>query len=346
MLNGRSDAKAPDDLDLPRLFDGLGAAPALLLAVSGGPDSMALLHLATRWRASTARAPELHVATVDHGLRPEAAAEAAAVAASAAGYGLPHATLAWTGSKPARGIQERAREARYRLLVAYARSIGAPFILTAHHADDQAETVLMRLGRGSGVAGLAAMRRSTPLASGITLVRPLLELTKRDLLVVCAAEGLAYVADPSNEDPTYHRVRLRRQTEVAAELGLDAPTLLRLARRMARADEALEAEVARRLIELQPFAEASRWRANLTLTPPAAPEIVQRLIGRAVRHVGKPEHLPLERLEVLAATLHAALGSQHAFRGTLGGTLLDLDDEGTLTVTPEPQRRRGRPRPD
>ena len=346
MLSDRPGAGASGDLDLPRIFGGLDAAPALLLAVSGGPDSMALLSLASRWRASKTCGPELHVATVDHELRPEAPAEAATVAAAARGYGLAHATLVWSGPKPTAGIQERAREARYRLLAGHARSIGAPFVLTAHHADDQAETVLMRLGRGSGVAGLAAMRRTTQLADDVVLVRPLLGLAKRDLLALCAAEGLAFVADPSNEDPAYRRVRLRRLAGNAAALGLDPPALLRLARRMARVDEALEAEVSRRLAELQPLAAPAFWSANLSALRDAAPEIVQRLVGGAVLYVGQAEHLPLERLETLADSLHAALGSRRSFRGTLGGTLLALDCGGALTVTPEPPRRRGRPRPD
>ena len=345
MLKAVRPRAATDGVDLARLFAGLEAAPALLLAVSGGPDSTVLLHLAVAWRASAMRGPELHVATVDHGLRPEAAAEAATVAAAAAGYGLPHATLTWTGPKPVGGIQEKAREARYRLLSEHARSIGAPFVLTAHHADDQAETVLMRLGRGSGVAGLAGMRRETPLSEGVALVRPLLELAKLDLLAICAAEGLASVADPSNEDPTYHRVRLRRQAEAAAALGLDRPALVRLARRMARAEEALEEEVARRLAELQPLAEPGLWRADLAGMRAAVPEIVQRLVGRAILHAGQGGPLPLERLEALTDALRAALEERRPFRGTLGGALLALDG-GTLAVTPEPPRRRGRPRPD
>lgn len=346
MLSTARPSAATDHFDLSRLFAGLDAAPALLLAVSGGPDSTALLHLAVAWREFAARSPELHVATVDHGLRLEAGAEAAMVAAAAFGHGLPHATLTWFGPKPTSGIQERAREARYRLLSEHARSIGAPFILTAHHADDQAETVLMRLGRGSGVAGLAGMRRETPLGQGVALVRPLLDLTKPDLLAICAAGGLAFVADPSNEDPTYHRVRLRRQAEAAAALGLDRPALVRLARRMARAEEALEAEVARRLAELQPIAEPGLWRANLADGRAAAPEIVQRLVARAIHHVSRAGLLPLERLEALSDALRAALEERRPFRGTLGSALLALDVDGTLTVTPEPPRRRGRPRPD
>ena len=346
MLNAVRPRAATDDVDLAKLFASLEAAPALVLAVSGGPDSTALLHLAVAWRATTMRGPELHVATVDHGLRPEAAAEAATVAATAGGYGLPHAILAWTGPKPISGIQEKAREARYRLLSEHARSIGAPYVLTAHHADDQAETVLMRLGRGSGVAGLAGMRRETPFTEGVALVRPLLELAKLDLLAICAAESLAFVADPSNEDPTYHRVRLRQQAEAAATLGLDRPALVRLARRMARAEEALEKEVARRLAELQPLAEPGFWRADLAVARTAAPEIVQRLVGRAILHAGQAGPLPLERLEALTDALRAALEERRPFRRTMGGALLALDGGGTLVVTPEPPRRRGRPRPD
>ena len=339
-------AAAPNDRELETLFAGLEDAPALLLAVSGGPDSIALLYLAVRWRASAPRRPELHVATVDHRLRPEAAAEAGMVAAAAAGYGLPHATLAWVGPKPTGGIQEKAREARYRLLASHARAIGAPFLLTAHHADDQAETVLMRLGRGSGVTGLAAMRRVSPLAGGVALARPLLERTKEELLAICAAAALVFIADPSNEDPAYHRVRLRRQGEAAAALGLDPPALLRLARRMARAEEALEADVARYLAELRPLAEPSLWRADIAGARKAAAEIVRRLVGRAVLHVAGSGHLPLQKLETLADALCAALAARRPMRGTLGGALLSLDAAGTLTVTPEPPRRRGRPRPD
>lgn len=268
------------------------------------------------------------------------------VASASAAYGLSHATLVWESDKPATGLQARAREARYRLLGAHARSLGAAFVLTAHHADDQAETVLMRLGRGSGVAGLSAMRRVTPLGDGIALVRPLLALTKLDLLAVCREAGLATAADPSNQDPAFLRVRLRAQAATAAGLGLDRPALLRLARRMARADEALEAEADRVAALLQPHSEAEVWRADLAPARQAAPEIVQRLVARAVAAVASPDHLSLEKLETFADALVAALHAGRELRGTLGGALLALEADGTLLVTLEPARRRGRPRRD
>ncbi|NVO17634.1 MAG: tRNA lysidine(34) synthetase TilS [Rhodoplanes sp.] len=141
------------------LFSDLVALPALLLAVSGGPDSTALLILAARWRAGLFAGPRLIAATVDHGLRPEGAAEAAVVRKLAGGLGLPHHTLRWTGKKPAAGLQEAARAARYGLLAQAAREAGARHVLTAHTRDDQAETVLFRLARGSGLSGLAGMAR-------------------------------------------------------------------------------------------------------------------------------------------------------------------------------------------
>ena len=151
------------------LFADLSKAPVLILAVSGGPDSTALLWLAARWRARRKHGPTLIAVTVDHGLRPEAAGEARAVKRLAQKLGVAHRTLRWSGKKPASGIQQAAREARYRLLADAARKGGARHILTAHTLDDQAETVLFRLARGSGIAGLRGMGRvSSLLALGRT----------------------------------------------------------------------------------------------------------------------------------------------------------------------------------
>ena len=178
-------------------------------------------------------------------MRPEARTEAEGVAAAAARLGLPHAILTWTGPKPKTRIQERAREARYALLGAHAREIGATHLLTAHHADDQAETILFRLGRGSGPGGLAGMKRESPLAPGLVLARPLLGLTKAQLTSICQEAGHAFADDPSNHDKSYARVKLRAEHEAIARLGLDTPTLVRLGARLARAEDALEAEARR-----------------------------------------------------------------------------------------------------
>jgi len=145
------------------LFAGLVHAPALILAVSGGPDSTALLVLAARWRASLKKGPQLLAVTVDHRLRSQSAAEARAVKRLASRLGLRHRTLRWSGRKPATGLPEAARAMRYRLLAAAARAAGAAHVLTAHTLDDQAETVLIRMARGSGPSGLCAMARETLL---------------------------------------------------------------------------------------------------------------------------------------------------------------------------------------
>ncbi|HTZ03200.1 MAG TPA: tRNA lysidine(34) synthetase TilS, partial [Xanthobacteraceae bacterium] len=148
------------------LFSGLEHLRGLILAVSGGPDSTALLLLAARWAKSNRPAPKLLAVTVDHGLRPEAAGEAVQVKRLARRLGVSHRTLYWRGKKPRSGVQEAARNARYRLLANAAKRTGYAHILTAHTLDDQAETVLFRLARGSGLGGLAGMAHASPVPIG------------------------------------------------------------------------------------------------------------------------------------------------------------------------------------
>ncbi len=183
-----------------------------VLAVSGGPDSTALMGCA----ASTEPGIPFVVATVDHGLRPGSAAEADEVAGLAARLGLKHRILAWTGPKPAARLQEAARAARYRLLAELARETGADLVLTAHTLDDQAETVLMRLCAGSGPAGLSGMAPARTLV-GLTLGRPFLNVPKTRLVATCEERGWPFVRDPSNADPRFGRVRLRRLLPLLAE---------------------------------------------------------------------------------------------------------------------------------
>src|SRR5579885_561277 len=237
------------DRDLPissaeaaALFHDLQRWPALVLAVSGGPDSTALLWLVARWRKSLAWGPKLVAVTVDHGLRAESKDEAKAVAALARKLGVTHRTLRWTGKKPSTALQQAAREARYKLLVQAATRAGAPAIVTAHTLDDQAETVLIRLTRGSGLTGLAGMRRSRPVPearSDLTLLRPLLSIPKSRLIAPLAATRIPFARDPSNIDPRFTRARLRGLMPKLAEEGLDARRLALFASRLRRADEAL-----------------------------------------------------------------------------------------------------------
>jgi tRNA(Ile)-lysidine synthase len=204
-----------------------GAAPdRLALAVSGGPDSLALLLL-----ASAAYPGRVQAATVDHGLRRQGAAEAEFVADLCGRLGVPHATFAAEMNDSA-NLQAAARERRYALLAQWALEIGAGCLLTAHHLDDQAETLVMRLVRGSGLAGLSGIRAVNP-----PLVRPLLGWRRAELAAIVDAAGIPPVADPSNEDERFDRVRVRKR--LADADWLDPASLARSAAALAEAEEAL-----------------------------------------------------------------------------------------------------------
>ena len=204
------------DLEAARLIAACGpfeAAPEVAVAVSGGADSLALTLLADAW--VRARGGRVTALTVDHGLRPEAAAEAAQVKVWLTARGITHKTLSWQGDKPQTGIQAAARRARYGLLLEWCRRHGVIHLLLAHHADDQAETVAMRQAKGSGPEGLAAMAPvSPPPLPGPRwprLLRPFLSLRKERLEATLRAMGQPWIDDPSNLDLTYERVRIRRR---------------------------------------------------------------------------------------------------------------------------------------
>ncbi len=308
-------------------------ARTLLVAASGGPDSTALLAMAAEWAAR--RGTRIAATTVDHGLRPESAAEAAAVAALSAKLGVPHKTLLWSGPKPKSRVQERAREARYRLMIEHARAIGADAIATAHHADDQAETVLFRLMRGSGVAGIAGIERLST-RDGITIARPLLGLAKSDLVDFCRWRGLAYLDDPSNADPRYARTRLRALIARLGEDGLDAESLVRLARRAAEADAALAHMTA--IVEAKLGADGP-IDASVLFSEPVA--IVQRVLARRIASAGGREEsrIGLEKIETLTLRLRDAAAQGRALSANVGGALIRLSATGRLSFAPEPPRR-------
>jgi tRNA(Ile)-lysidine synthase len=324
---------------LEHLFEVLNRASGIVAAVSGGPDSMGLMHLLARWHAAGSR-PPVHVATVDHGLRSEAAGEAAFVAGEAAALGLPHRILAWTGDKPRTGIQEAAREARYRLLVDYAHEAGASHLVTAHTLDDQAETVMMRLARGSGLSGLAGMRRETD-RHGIPHVRPLLDWPKATLLDLCRGQGWRYVDDPSNADERYARVRWRRLMPLLAAEGLGAERLARLAERAAQADEALDLKAQEALERAGPVLEGGNlsFQAGILANEPF--EIALRILERAIATTGL-ENSRLHRLEACTERLRAAVRAGEALHLTIAGALVRLDRSGRASISLEPPRRRGR----
>lgn len=323
-----------DPEGLEALFSPVAGRKALALAVSGGPDSLALMLCAHRWAKGLETAPELFVYSVDHGLRPEAAGEVQFVLAEARKLGLTARGLLWEGPRPETGVQEAARTARYRLMGAAMAEDGAELLLTAHHLKDQAETVLMRLAHGSGIEGLKGME---PFSSveGVPVFRPFLKTDPDDLAGVVAGAGLTPIADPSNSDEHYERVRWRRMLPQLSKLGLDATTLSRFAARMGEADKAL-AEIATAafegLVQLDGFGSARIERAAyLTLSP----AIAVRVLARVLNIVGgrqKPRALGL------VERLHEKLLTPGIVKNTtVMGCVARADDEA-ITIAREPGR--------
>lgn len=325
--------------DAKRLFAGLAGAPAIVLAVSGGPDSVALMWLAARWRRALAQGPRLVAVTVDHGLRAEAAREARDVKRLARSLDLPHHTLRWSGPKPRTGVPAAARAARYRLLAQAARRHGATHILTAHTRDDQAETLLMRMLRGSGIAGLSAMARETE-RDGILLTRPLLDISKARLMATLKKARIGFADDPTNRDPSFTRPRLRALMPMLAEEGGDARNLARLAARIARANSALEllVDAAEHYLALKSEdSHGTGFDAPLFAVMPE--EVRLRLLKRAIDRIGHEGPAELGKVETLLAAMDEALGKRESkLKQTLAGAVISIA-AGCVRIRPAPPRR-------
>jgi tRNA(Ile)-lysidine synthase len=263
----------------------------VLLAVSGGVDSMVLMHLAADVRQRHALPVRLLVGTVDHGLRPESATEAAFVATTSRHLGIDHVTSMWSGPKPSTGLPAAARTARYDLLVRAAREQGADVILTAHTRDDQAETVLMRLARGSGVDGLSGMSPTTTLPASqgaVNLLRPLLDIPKSRLIATAKTRNIAWREDPSNVRTEFERPRIRKALALLEDLGVSSAAIARSARRLQTARHALTSDTVRFLadparLHLDPLGFATLDRPTWRETPI---EIRIRVLAAVIRHVG------------------------------------------------------------
>ena len=335
------------------------------LAVSGGADSMAMMHLVAGWARTAAHAglpdgvaPVL-VLTVDHGLRPESADEAAFVAAEAGALGFAHVTLRWDGAKPKSGIQEAARDARYELICAHVGAEDLPQprqVLLAHHQDDQAETFLMRLSRGSGVDGLSGMRRSErrvwlrlghPVQErAVEFCRPFLDMPGKRLRASLTAVGGHYRDDPSNRDTRHERVRVRAAGAAWATLGLTPAGLATSARRLASARMALraaQAELAQSAVDLHDGVWGSIDAEALTDAPG---DVALRLLGAVIAAFGgqrSPAGLAqlealldcLKQTESCAQTLAGAVIAKRPPRPRRTGR----GSAGLVAVYREPGRR-------
>lgn len=265
--------------DCRALLDGIPSpAKPLALAVSGGPDSMAMLAL-----AAAAFPGAVIAATVDHGLRAAAADEATMVADWCNAAGIAHRTLTVLDPLPAAtNLHDWARHRRYALLNDWARTANALAIATGHHADDQAETFLMRAARGSGLAGLAGVRARHVAPNRVPIVRPLLFWRRADLVAVVEAGSIPYVDDPSNLDPRFDRAHFR--TLLAATPELPAAALARSASHLAEAERDLAA--------IADWLFATREVAPRDFDVADLPRGVRRLIARrAIERVRTEERI-------------------------------------------------------
>lgn len=318
-----------DAVDLARRVAALpgraaGDSGPVAVAVSGGADSLALLLLAHRALGDRTRA-----LTVDHALRPGSAIEAAGVAAICARLGVPHATLVWEGPKPAANRQAEARAARYRLMGDWCAAHGVGVLMTAHHADDQAETLLMRMARGSGIPGLAGIREVNKVNSVVTLFRPLLAIPRKHLKSLVIEAGLVPVDDPSNTDPAYDRTQARA---LLAEISwLDPARLAASAAHLQAANAALD------------WAADLAWRSRverrgdaLFVDAAGLPgELVRRLAVRALAEFGAPDPDGPALTRLIARV--AAGGT-----ATLGGVRVQGGQPWRFAPSPPPRPVRSR----
>lgn len=303
-----------------------GAPPDRLgIAVSGGGDSVALLHILTRCFGQ--EGPEVFAATVDHGLRPEAADEAAAVGRLAGALGVAHDILRWDGWDGAGNLQDRARQARYALLTDWAKTRDIHLLATAHTADDQAETLLMRLGRSAGVDGLSGIPEQR-VQDGITLIRPMLGITREALRAYLRRNGVDWAEDPSNEDDRFDRIKARRAVAALRPLGIMPTVLSDVARHMSQARAALDWHsflAARDLVTL----DAGDVLLDLRGFRALPEEIARRLLIRAILWVGGGGYPP--RRAALAGAIESIRRGETA---TLSGCLV-LRQGGEVRVCRE-----------
>jgi tRNA(Ile)-lysidine synthase len=317
------------------------------VAVSGGGDSVALMHLLAGW-ARKSRLPPPHVVTVDHGLRPDSTADARTVLRWAKAAGLKATALRWKGRRPKSDIEAAAREARYRLMGEWAKKNGVAALYVGHTLDDQAETFLLRLMRGSGLDGLSAMRAVAPFPltqfRNLRVVRPLLGIERVDVRLHLEALGQDWLEDAMNAEERFARVRVRKAWPALEDVGFSKQRLAAAALHLARAREALESVTDAVIVRA-----CRRWRDGIQVDRDAlvsAPrEIGLRALAQLLMIVSGQTYRPrFERLELLfdrldaesiggGVTLH---GCQILFvpkkDGAFGGK--------TVAIVPEKARRR------
>ncbi len=312
-------------LDLDKLFSPVANNKTIALAVSGGADSLALMVLVSRWKKQLSSPPQFHVYSVDHGLRDEAQDEVKFVLTTARDLGFEARNLV-LGAARTPASQAMARRGRYQVICQAMAEDRAEVLLTGHHAHDQGETVLMRLAHGSGISGLAGMRRFASV-EGVEIFRPLLDISREKLARVVEEAQIRPVIDPSNCDERYERVRWRKVMPHLGELGLDFRGLNRFSSRMARADRALEHMSRSKFSEVvsnEGFGIFSILNTSLMAEPE---EISIRLLSLMLDGAsGKAGSGELAQVEALCGALRT-----DRFRGqTLAGCCVELYEDRLL----------------
>jgi tRNA(Ile)-lysidine synthase len=323
----------------------MGAPWPGAVAVSGGGDSLALMYLLTRW-ANARKVPAPIVLTVDHGLRKGSAEDARAVVARAKDAGLGAHLLRWLGAKPDSDIEAQARDARYRLMGGWCRKRGVSGLYLAHSLEDQAETFLLRLARGSGIDGLSAMAAVAPLPSreseGVVVVRPLLQIRRQVLRDYLTEMGQSWVEDPMNSDPRFARVQVRAAWPALESLGLSPLRIAAAAGHLARAREALERDT-RVLIGATCRAGPTGVLLDAEGLARAPREIGLRALASVLMQVSSNTYRPrFERLERLYALVCEGSSKNgrtlHGCRIVRAKKIDAVFGPGTLLIVPENRR--------
>lgn len=294
---------------------------------------MALGYLLSHWAQRNGRT--IYGVTVDHGLRDGSAAEAKQVKRWTENWpSYTHQILTWQDDKPDTRIMEEARKARYQLMSAYFQTVPVRFVFVAHHLDDQAETFLIRLAKGSGLDGLSAMRKvqlyEQDGAYSLTFLRPLLCVEKQDLVDTCEEFDVPYVRDPSNEKAEYLRPRLRAAREVLEAEGLSNKRLAATARRLDSARCALE-EIAEKIYAQAAADKQGRVHIDMNIVKEWPEEIGFRVFVKAIKQFRDPQaYAPrLEKLE----TLYGKISAGHdKMKETLGGCIICHDPAAALVT--------------
>lgn len=329
----------------------LGAPWPGAIAVSGGGDSLALMHLLNDW-SKRARVAAPVVLTVDHGLQAGSGAAARKVARWARDAGLKAQILTWSGAKPVADVEAEARQARYRLMGRWCRAHGIGALYAGHTRDDQAETFLLRLARGSGLDGLSAMRPISPYPvedhPALLLVRPLIDVERESLRAHLSVRGQAWIDDPMNADPRFGRVRIREALESLKSAGLTSARIADAASHLGRAREALDAVTAAVL------RRACRGEGEMVLVEAAAllaapREVGLRALARLLMAVSARAYRPrFERLERLFDAIAAdRLGAGRTLHGCrIGPARAGHAFFGTDTLVIAPENRGAKAKPD